>query len=89
VEGLPDRQRLALALADSVMTQPGQISDQLAAELQKEFSAEELVELTLKILKFNVQKVMVALGTDFPLTPEAIARWKDADEFVVVGVPPG
>jgi hypothetical protein len=76
-------------LADAVMTQPGQISDQLAAELQKEFSAEELVELTLKVLKFNAQKMMVALGTDFPLTPETVARWNDADEFVVVGVPPG
>lgn len=70
------------------MTQPGQISDQLAAELRKEFSPEELVEITLKVMKFNAQKVMVALGTDFPLTQEAVDRWKDDDEFVVVGVPP-
>jgi hypothetical protein len=70
------------------MTQPGQISDQLAAELRKEFSPEELVEITLKVMKFNAQKVMVALGTDFPLTQETVDRWKDDDEFVVVGVPP-
>jgi hypothetical protein len=69
------------------MTQPGRISDQLAAELRDEFSAGELVEITLKVMKYNIQKVMVALGTDFPATAEDVARWKADGQFVVVSAP--
>ncbi len=64
-----DRHRVALALADALMTQPSSLSDDLVAELRAEFTDEQLVELTLDIMKWNAQKVPVALGTDVWLQP--------------------
>ena len=67
--------RLALALTDALMTRPGAMPDDLVARLRAWFTAEQLVELTLKVMKFNIQKAMVALGTDVPATPEMAARY--------------
>lgn len=64
-----DGHRVALALADALMTQPSSLSDALVAELHEHFTDEQLVELTLDIMKWNAQKVPVALGTDVWLQP--------------------
>jgi hypothetical protein len=66
------------------MTQPGDLSDELVAELRAHFTAEQLVEITLKVMKFNVQKVMVALGTHEWMTAETLddAKW-NADGLYV------
>ena len=56
--------RAALGLADALMTQPGQLPPELVADLHEHFSDEQLVELTLDVMKWNYQKVPVALGTD-------------------------
>lgn len=63
---LPGRHKLALRLADAMMTQPNGISPELAHDLHAEFSDDELLELTLDIMKWNYQKVPVALRTDVP-----------------------
>jgi hypothetical protein len=67
------------------MTQPGQIPDQLVEDLRGRFSTEELVELTLRVMKYNIQKVMVALGTDVPVQPDQIGKlaWNADGAFVV------
>ncbi len=62
--GLDERHRAALRLAEAVMTQPGAIDDDLVTELGRHLSADELVELTVDVMKWNYQKVAVALGTD-------------------------
>ncbi len=72
--------RLALALTDALMTRPGAMPDELVTGLRARFSAEQLVELTLKVMKFNIQKAMVALGTDVEATPEMAARFPWAAE---------
>jgi alkylhydroperoxidase family enzyme len=69
---LPPHQRCALALADALMTQPSSLPDQVVLELREHFSDEQLVELTLDIMKWNAQKVPVALGTDVWLQPNAL-----------------
>ena len=46
------------------MTMPGDISSQLVRDLRSSFSKRELIELTLDIMKWNAQKVPVALGAD-------------------------
>jgi hypothetical protein len=65
----PPHHRAALALADAMMTQPSSLSDQQVAELREHFTDEQLVELTLDIMKWNAQKAPVALGTDVWLQP--------------------
>ena len=66
---LPPHQRAALALADAEMSQPGALSPALVAELRDHFSREALIELTLDVLKWNYQKVPVALGIDDEVRP--------------------
>lgn len=63
---LPDRHKLALRLADALMTQPRELPAQLASDLRAAFSDEELLELTLDVMKWNYQKVPVTLRTDVP-----------------------
>src|SRR5262249_24970162 len=61
---LAERHKVALRLADALMTLPGSISAELREQARGHFSEEELVELTLDGMKWNYQKVPVALGTD-------------------------
>lgn len=67
------------------MTRPGDIDDVTVAALQAHYSPDQLVELTLKVLKFNVQKVMVALGTHSWIGPDQIntVRWNQDGTYVV------
>ena len=51
------------------MTQPSGLSDEVLRDLRNEFSDDELVELTLDVMKWNYQKVSVATGTDFEVVP--------------------
>ena len=53
-----------------MMTQPGQIDPTFVAELHLQFTATELLELTLDVMKWNYQKVSVALGADDELPAE-------------------
>jgi hypothetical protein len=59
----------ALLLADAVMTQPGGISPQLREDLARHFRPEQVLELTLDVIKWSYQKVPVALGTDDEVVP--------------------
>ena len=61
--------KAAIALADAMMTQPAQLAPELRDELHRHFTAAQLVELTLDVMKWNYQKVSVALGTDAEVTP--------------------
>ena len=66
---LSARQRVALALADAEMSQPAMLSPAVVAELRRHFPPAELLELTLDVMKWNYQKVPVALGTDAEVRP--------------------
>ncbi len=46
------------------MTMPALMPTELIDRLHAYFSAEELVELSLDVMKWNAQKVPVALGID-------------------------
>ena len=54
----------ATAFATGLMTQPNLITQELLEELREFFSNDQLIELTLDVMKWNYQKVSVALGTD-------------------------
>ena len=56
--------KAATAFATALMTQPKAITQELLEELREFFSDDQLIELTLDVMKWNYQKVSVALGTD-------------------------
>jgi hypothetical protein len=72
-------------LADALMTQPAHVDDDLVARLRANYTNAQLVEITLKTMKFNIQKVSVALGTDEVMTREGLAQrsWNQDGGFVV------
>ncbi len=77
---LPASQKAALQLADLLMTQPGDIDAALSAELRNHFTTNQLVELTLDVMKWNYQKVAVALQADVEVIPGELAELRfDAD----------
>jgi hypothetical protein len=57
------------------MTQPGQIDGELAATLAAHFTPDQILELTLHVMKFNTQKVLVALGTDAEVRPGELVEF--------------
>jgi alkylhydroperoxidase family enzyme len=59
----------ALALADAIMTTPARLDPALITDLRGHFTNEQLIEITLDIMKWNGQKVPVALGVDVWLAP--------------------
>lgn len=66
---LPDHQKAALRLADAMMTQPGWITAELRSELRRHFTDDQLIELTVDVMKWNYQKVPVSLGLDDVVRP--------------------
>jgi alkylhydroperoxidase family enzyme len=72
--------KAALALADVVMTTPARIGEELVSELRAHFTEAQLIELTLDIMKWNAQKVPVALGTDVWLKPGVLTDLVFDDE---------
>ncbi len=63
-ETLTPAQRAAVALAQDEMSRPADLAPELVAELRTHFTDEQLLELTLDVMKWNYQKVSVALGID-------------------------
>lgn len=61
--------KAALRLADALMTQPGQIDGALRDELALHFTRDQIIELTVDVMKWNYQKVSVALGVDAEVRP--------------------
>ena len=51
------------------MTMPALIPAELIERMHTHFSPEQIVELTLDVMKWNAQKISVALGTDVWMAP--------------------
>jgi hypothetical protein len=66
---LSDRHKAALRMADALMTRPGDLADHVVADLKHHFTDEQLIELTLDVMKWNYQKVSVVLGIDVEVVP--------------------
>jgi hypothetical protein len=90
-EGLAEPHRLAVRLADGLMTRPGDIDDATVAGLRAHFTDDQLVEMSLKVMKFNIQKVLVALGNHTWMTADDVSSvaWNRDGAFVAAddGVP--
>jgi hypothetical protein len=80
---LSERHKAALRYADALMTQPGSITPQQKADLLLHFTHDQIIELTVDVMKWNYQKVPVSLGTDVevqegeltPLIFDAQGNW--------------
>lgn len=69
---LPERQQVALRLADVFLVQPTELSAELIGQVQENFSAEEIVEILLRLVHWSHNKVMVALGVDGEDMPRVV-----------------
>jgi hypothetical protein len=81
---LDDRHKVALRLADAMITQPSSIGDDLVAQSHLHFSDAELVELVLDVMRNAANKVAVAFGADEPHVPEGIEIYDVGPDGVVV-----
>lgn len=68
-EGLTEAQQAALDFCDALITQPGQIDQELADRLRSHFSRSQITELALDTMKWCYQKAAVTLGSDPELAP--------------------
>ena len=77
---LDERHKVALRYADAIMTQPRLIDSDLRADLHRHFNEQQIIELTVDVMKWNYQKIPVALGTDVEVRPgELTPLMFDAD----------
>ena len=70
---LTGAQQVALELADALMVQPGRVPDGLRDRLHRWYTRDQIIELTLDVMKWNYQKIPVALGIDREVIPGRLA----------------
>jgi alkylhydroperoxidase family enzyme len=61
---LTAEQQAALKLADAYLVAPAEMTDATKRDVAAHLSAEQIVELVLKLMGFSSDKVTVALGLD-------------------------
>jgi hypothetical protein len=66
---LTDAQLVAVDFARAMMSDPAGIPAELRVRLHRHWSAEQIVELALDVMKWSYQKVAVALGVDREVVP--------------------
>jgi alkylhydroperoxidase family enzyme len=64
VSNLTPEQKASLRLADAYLTSPADMSQSVRDEVATHLSPAQVVELTVKLVGFSNDKVMVALGLD-------------------------
>ena len=67
--GLTDAQIAAVDFARAVMDDPAGITAELRDRVRRYYSAEQIIELSLDVMKWSYQKVAVALGVDREVVP--------------------
>ena len=79
-DGLTDAQKAALRYADGLIWTPSRISSEVAAEIRKHFSGDQMFELTLDVMRNASNKIAVSLAADAPRVGHGTERYLvDAD----------
>jgi alkylhydroperoxidase family enzyme len=87
---LGEAQKAALRYADAYMTDPAGIDDMLRAQLNAHFTPAQIVQLTLDVVAWTLQKALVCLLLDVPVDEERLTLMDfDADGHVLIGAPLG
>ena len=77
---LTGAQLVAIEFAWSLMADPAGISDDLRDRLRAHYSNEQIIELSLDVMKWSYQKVAVALGVDREVVPGKLTDLEFDDE---------
>ena len=85
--GLRDRDRVAVALTDALVTQPRSIDASLTAGVHANFDLAEIVEIIFDVTRNAANKIAVALGGDAPVVSDGVEFYDiDASGEVVADV---
>ena len=57
---------MALRLTDAVITQPGDLDRPLVTQVHQWFTAAQVVELVMDVMRNSAQKIAVSLAADDP-----------------------
>jgi AhpD family alkylhydroperoxidase len=82
---LPEHVKAALRLTDAVIIDPGGADRELAAQVRRHFSDEQIAELLLDVVKWSRQKERVALRLEAPPWQGTNALRFDAEGNHVLG----
>ncbi len=83
----PEREQVALDLADLLVTQPMLIDDTIVERVHRWLTPAEVTELVLDVVRNAANKIAVALGGDAPVVTEGIEYYDiDATGEVVADV---
>jgi hypothetical protein len=63
---LPERQKVAIRLADAYVIGIGRVTPELQRSASTQLTAHEIVEIAVLLFKSSQNKVRIALGTDAP-----------------------
>jgi alkylhydroperoxidase family enzyme len=63
---LAEDQKVALRLTDAVITQPGDLDRPLVTQVHQWFTAAQVVELVMDVMRNSAQKIAVSLAADDP-----------------------
>lgn len=61
---LDERLKVLLQYVDAFISSPSAIGADLAARLSRSYTVEQIVEISLDVMKFSTQKIHVTLGLD-------------------------
>lgn len=61
---LDERLKALLRYVDAFITSPGSVDRAVGSGLRRHFTTEQIVEMSLDIMKFSTQKIHVCLGVD-------------------------
>jgi alkylhydroperoxidase family enzyme len=72
---LPEHQKAALRFTDAFLAYPNGLDDEARQRMQAHFSAEQIVELTFKLVYWSCNKALIALGIDGPADAEHLTSF--------------
>jgi len=81
---LDEDHKVALRLTDALTGQPKEIDADLVAQVRSAFTAGQVAELVLDVMRNSAQKVAVTLGGDAPHVEEGVELYALADDGDVV-----
>jgi alkylhydroperoxidase family enzyme len=84
ISGMSAEHQVAIRYADAHMVNPKAIGQDLISELGRHYSHAQLVELSLDVSQWNQQKILVALGTDTPVSDTGLTPLMFDDEGHIV-----
>jgi alkylhydroperoxidase family enzyme len=77
---LSESHKVALRLIDAIITQPGEIDPTLVAQVHQCFSAPQIVEIVLDVMRNSCQKVAVAMAVDDPHVTSGVELYAITDD---------